>query len=151
MGHADVWNSHNNDHSKGGRACRACGNRWGLIRKYGLNLCRQCFREYAKDIGFVNAGQGAVIKLETFPYTRYGTVGATVSSVSADAVTDEQRGAIFPAVLALQQTSIDVDGKRIGLSPGMNLSAEITTGQRRVIDYLLSPVRQAMGESLRER
>ena len=104
-----------------------------------------------KDIGFVNAGQAAVIKLETFPYTRYGTVGATVSSVSADAVTDEQRGAIFPAVLALQQTSIDVDGKRIGLSPGMNLSAEITTGQRRVIDYLLSPVRQAMGESLRER
>jgi len=104
-----------------------------------------------KDIGFVNAGQSAVIKLETFPYTRYGTVGATVSSVSADAVTDEQRGAIFPAVLALQQTSIDVDGKRIGLSPGMNLSAEITTGQRRVIDYLLSPVRQAMGESLRER
>ena len=74
-----------------------------------------------------------------------------VSSVSADAVTDEQRGAIFPAVLALQQTSIDVDGKRIGLSPGMNLSAEITTGQRRVIDYLLSPVRQAMDESLRER
>ncbi len=104
-----------------------------------------------KDIGFVNAGQAAVIKLETFPYTRYGTVGATVSSVSADAVTDEQRGAIFPAVLALQQTSIDVDGKRIGLSPGMNLSAEITTGQRRVIDYLLSPVRQAMDESLRER
>ena len=104
-----------------------------------------------KDIGFVNAGQAAVIKLETFPYTRYGTVGATVSSVSADAVTDEQRGAIFPAVLALQQTSIDVDGKRIGLSPGMNLSAEITTGQRRVIDYLLSPVRQAMDKSLRER
>lgn len=104
-----------------------------------------------KDIGFVNVGQAAVIKLETFPYTRYGTVGATVSSVSADAVTDEQSGAIFPAVLALQQTSIDVDGKRIGLSPGMNLSAEITTGQRRVIDYLLSPVRQAMDESLRER
>ena len=53
MGHAEVWNSHNNDHSKGGRACRACGNRWGLIRKYGINMCRQCFREYAKDIGFV--------------------------------------------------------------------------------------------------
>jgi len=31
---------------------RACGNRHGLIRKYGLNLCRQCFREYAADIGF---------------------------------------------------------------------------------------------------
>ncbi len=104
-----------------------------------------------KDIGFVNAGQSAVIKLETFAYTRYGTVAATVSRVSADAVSDDKRGAIFPAVLALQQTHLDVDGKRIGLSPGMNLSAEIATGQRRVIDYLLSPVRQALGESLRER
>jgi len=104
-----------------------------------------------KDIGFVNAGQPAVIKLETFAYTRYGTVAATVSRVSADAVSDDKRGAIFPAVLALQQTQLDVDGKRIGLSPGMNLSAEIATGQRRVIDYLLSPVRQALGESLRER
>ena len=54
-------------------------------------------------------------------------------------------------MLALQQTHLDVDGKRIGLSPGMNLSAEIATGQRRVIDYLLSPVRQALDESLRER
>jgi hemolysin D len=104
-----------------------------------------------KDIGFVNAGQPAVIKLETFAYTRYGTVAATVSRVSADAVSDDKRGAIFPAVLALQQTQLDVDGKRIGLSPGMNLSAEIATGQRRVIDYLLSPVRQALSESLRER
>ncbi len=104
-----------------------------------------------KDIGFVNAGQPAVIKLETFAYTRYGTVAATVSRVSADAVNDDKRGAIFPAVLALQQTHLDVDGKRIGLSPGMNLSAEIATGQRRVIDYLLSPVRQSLGESLRER
>jgi hemolysin D len=104
-----------------------------------------------KDIGFVNAGQPAVIKLETFAYTRYGTVAATVSRVSADAVSDDKRGAIFPAVLALQQTHLEVDGKRIGLGPGMNLSAEIATGQRRVIDYLLSPVRQALGESLRER
>lgn len=53
MGHADVYNSHNNTHSKGGRTCKVCGNHWGLIRKYQLNVCRQCFREYAKDIGFI--------------------------------------------------------------------------------------------------
>ena len=34
---------------------RVCANHWGLIRKYGLNICRQCFRERAKDIGFVKA------------------------------------------------------------------------------------------------
>lgn len=104
-----------------------------------------------KDIGFVYAGQLATIKLETFPYTRYGTVDATVSSVTADAVADEKRGAIFPATLKFSQDSMAVDGKRINLSPGMNITAEIKTGQRRVIDYLLSPVQKTVGESLRER
>ena len=104
-----------------------------------------------KDIGFVNADQHATIKLETFPYTRYGTVDAQVKSVTADAVNDEKKGAIFPATLTLAQTHINVDGKRIALSPGMNLTAEIKTGQRRVIDYLLSPVQRAASESLRER
>ena len=104
-----------------------------------------------KDIGFVNAGQVAEIKLETFPFTRYGTISATVKSVAADAVNDDKRGAIFPAVLTLAQNTIAVDGKRIALSPGMNVTAEIKTGRRRVIEYLLSPVQRAMSESLGER
>lgn len=104
-----------------------------------------------KDIGFVNAGQPAAIKLETFPYTRYGTVAATVKTVTADAVNDEKRGAIFPVTLSLNTTTIDVDGKTIKLSPGMNVTAEIKTGKRRVIEFLLSPVQQAASESLRER
>lgn len=104
-----------------------------------------------KDIGFVNAGQPAVIKLETFPFTRYGTLDAQVVRVTADAVNDEKRGAIFPALLELRQAAIDIDGKRIKLSPGMNVSAEIKTGKRRVIEYLLSPVQRAVGESLKER
>ncbi len=104
-----------------------------------------------KDIGFVNAGQVAAVKLETFPFTRYGTVEATVRSVTADAVNDEKKGAIFPATLSLRQDAIQVDGKRIQLSPGMNVTAEIKTGKRRVIDYLLSPVETALSESLGER
>jgi hemolysin D len=104
-----------------------------------------------KDIGFVSNGQAAEIKLETFPFTRYGTVHATVKSVSADAVADEKRGAIFPATLQLQDTQLSVEGKKIALAPGMNLTAEIKTGKRRVIDYLLSPVQTATQESLRER
>jgi hemolysin D len=104
-----------------------------------------------KDIGFVKAGDDAEVKLETFPFTRYGTVHASVRSVSADAVNDEQRGAIFPATLVLKQDIIAIDGKRIKLSPGMNLTAEIKTGKRRVIDYLLNPVQQSVSESLKER
>jgi hemolysin D len=104
-----------------------------------------------KDIGFVAPGQEVAIKLETFPFTRYGTVRATVDKVTQDAVNDEKRGAIFPALLKLNQPSIDIDGKQIKLAPGMNITAEIKTGQRRVIEYLLSPIQRAGNESLRER
>ena len=104
-----------------------------------------------KDIGFVNTSQEATIKLETFPYTRYGTVNATIKTVTADAVNDEKRGAIFPVTLNLTSTTIDVDGKPIKLSPGMNLTAEIKTGERRIIEFLTAPVQRATNESLRER
>ena len=94
-----------------------------------------------KDIGFVNTGQVVEIKFETFPYTRYGTVPATVQRVSADAVLRDKRGeggvsetAVFPATLALSATHINIDGKQIRLSPGLALTAEIKTGKRRVIE-----------------
>ncbi|WP_295956738.1 HlyD family type I secretion periplasmic adaptor subunit [Rhodoferax sp.] len=104
-----------------------------------------------QDIGFVNAGQTAEVKLETFPYTKYGTVAATVDVVTADAVTDEKKGSYYPATITFQQTSMLIDGKRVDLSPGMNVTAEIKTGRRRIIEYLLSPVQRAGSESLRER
>ena len=104
-----------------------------------------------KDIGFVRAGQAAEVKLETFPFTRYGTLPARIVQVTQDAVQDEKRGAIFLATVRMDAAHIDVDGKKVALSPGMNLTAEIKTGQRRVIDYLLSPIQRAGRESLRER
>jgi hemolysin D len=104
-----------------------------------------------KDVGFVRAGQGVVVKLETFPYTRYGTVAASVQTISADAVADERRGAIFPAIVVLGRDAIDVDGKQVKLAPGMNVTAEIRTGERRVIDYLVSPLRKRVDEGLTER
>ncbi|KAL2760517.1 hypothetical protein ACRALDRAFT_1027479 [Sodiomyces alcalophilus JCM 7366] len=52
MSHESVWNSRPRNYGKGSRACRVCKNKSGLVRKYDLNLCRQCFREKAKDIGF---------------------------------------------------------------------------------------------------
>lgn len=52
MGSKALVNSHPKKYGKGGRHCRVCSNQHGLIRKYGLNMCRQCFRVYANDIGF---------------------------------------------------------------------------------------------------
>lgn len=104
-----------------------------------------------KDIGFIRAGQGAEVKLETFNFTRYGTVPATLTWVSADAVNDEKQGAIFPATLRLEKAAMDIDGKPIRLGPGMALAAEIKTGRRRVIEFLWSPVVQRWTQSGRER
>ncbi|KAL7962504.1 40S ribosomal protein S29 [Trichoderma compactum] len=52
MSHESVWNSRPRNYGKGSRQCRVCKHTAGLVRKYDLNLCRQCFREKAKDIGF---------------------------------------------------------------------------------------------------
>jgi hemolysin D len=104
-----------------------------------------------KDIGFVRAGQAAEVKLETFPFTRYGTVPATVKFVSQDAVMDETKGAMFQARLRLHTPAIDVDGKTVQLAPGMAVTAEIKTGERRIIEVLTEPFRRVAGEALRER
>jgi hemolysin D len=104
-----------------------------------------------KDIGFVKVGQQAEVKLETFPFTRYGTVPATVTRISADAVPDEKRGALFMATLKLDKSAMKVEGKSIRLSPGMNLTAEVKTGKRRAISYLLNPIQQHADEAAKER
>ena len=104
-----------------------------------------------KDIGFVRPGQRATVKVESFPYTRYGYLEGVVQSVSHDAAQDEHLGLIFPARVQLRQAALVIDGVRVQLSPGMNLSVEINTGKRRVIDYLLSPLQQHSSEAMRER
>ncbi len=91
------------------------------------------------------------MKVENFPYTRYGTIPATVVHVSPDAISDDQRGLAYLAKIRLDRTSIDIDGKAMSLQPGMAVVAEIKTGRRRVIDYLLSPLLAHASESLRER
>lgn len=104
-----------------------------------------------KDIGFVFAGQEAQVKLETFPFTRYGTLPAKVVHVSSDAISDEKRGLIYSARIQLDRSIIEVDGKTVSLTPGMAATVEIKTGRRRIIDYFLSPLTQTASESLRER
>lgn len=104
-----------------------------------------------KDIGFVNPGQEAVVKVETFPFTKYGTINARVVSVSSDAANDEKRGLIFPARVALGRATIQVENKTVNLSPGMAVTVEVKTAKRRVIEYFLSPLLQYKDESLRER
>lgn len=104
-----------------------------------------------KDIGFVRVGQPAVVKIEAFPYTRYGFLHGTVETVSNDAVPDRRRGLTFPVRIRLTTNRIRANDTWINLTPGMAVSAEIKTGKRSVAHYFLDPVIQTGQESLRER
>jgi hemolysin D len=126
-----------------------------------------------KDIGFVTEGQDVEVKLEAFPFTRYGLVPGRVRKLGRDAATNpnaapgtaaalaaaQQSGPqgappaelAYPAKVTLLQDWILVEGRREKIRAGMRVSAEIKTGDRRVIEYLLSPVMQAVKEAGRER
>ncbi len=104
-----------------------------------------------KDIGFVRPEQDVEIKIDSFPFTKYGTIKGKVRNISGDAVQDEKLGLVFPSRLTLLDNKILADGQVVQLKPGMSVTAEIKTGKRRVIEYLLSPVMKYLNESMRER
>ena len=121
-----------------------------LVVPHDASLEVEAFLEN-KDIGFVHPKQEAEIKVETFQYTKYGTIHAEVSSVSRDAISDEKRGLIYASRLRIVRSDIQINGEPVTLSPGMAVSVEIKTGKRRVIEYFLAPLMRGASESLRER
>ncbi|WP_210254916.1 HlyD family secretion protein [Methylocapsa sp. S129] len=128
-----------------------------------------------KDVGFVHKGQEVEIKVEAFTFTRYGLLHGVVASVSQDVVTpqdssvdargsrkddsdaesDEKerqsRQPTYVAHVALAATGIQTENGFAPLEPGIAVTAEIKTGRRSVISYLLSPLIRFKQEGLRER
>lgn len=104
-----------------------------------------------QDIGFVNEGQRAEVKIDTFNFTKYGLIDAELINISNDAVEDEQLGRVFKLRLKLEQDDILVDDKLVELGPGMAVTAEIKTGKRRLMEFFLSPLLRYRQESVRER
>jgi hemolysin D len=126
-----------------------------------------------RDIGFVRDGQEAEIKIDTFNFTKYGLVHGLVQSVSHDSIqrenpadksesqrhtgdesdTSEPTGQelVYSARIALDQTEMEVDDHMVPLEPGMAVTAEIKTGSRHIIEYLLSPLLRHKQMALRER
>jgi hemolysin D len=104
-----------------------------------------------KDVGFVSDGQPAQVNLEAFEYTKYGTIPAKVTHISQDAIQDEKKGLLYAGKVALDRSIMLIDGRRVQLSPGLSASVEIKTGDRRVIEYVLSPLMQHVHDSFNER
>lgn len=129
------------------------------------------------DIGFVKPGQDAEVKIDAFPFTRFGTLRATVARIATEAIDEQEAkrlqanalapasgggaGAsatqgqpqtfVFPVTLTLEASAMIIDGGRAPLTPGMTVTAEIRTDSRRIIDYLLSPIARVSSEAMKER
>jgi membrane fusion protein, hemolysin D len=129
-----------------------------------------------RDAGFVHAGQPAELKIEAFTYTRYGLLHGTVRHVSRDVMRNERDASspdrdqasgksspkdaaassapadsAYMAQISLAETEVETEEGPIPLEPGMSVTAEIKTGQRRIIEYLLSPFLRYRHDTLRER
>lgn len=127
-----------------------------------------------KDIGFIKVGQEAVVKLDAFPFTRYGTIPARVTKIATDAIAEPDaarregdaaarqggntfggaeriQNLVFPVTLSLETESIAADGHDIKLTAGMAATAEVRTGDRRILEYVFSPLVEIAGEAMRER
>ncbi|WDZ98132.1 HlyD family type I secretion periplasmic adaptor subunit [Herbaspirillum sp. WKF16] len=106
-----------------------------------------------RDIGHVRIGQRVIAKIETFDFTRYGYIEGTVQWVGTDAVMDQKLGPIYPVRIQLKDmhTPNRVHGNKGRIVAGMNVTADIKTDERRMIEYFLAPMLRYKEESLRER
>ena len=104
-----------------------------------------------KDIGLLEVGQAATVKVETFPFTTYGTVDGQLAVLAADAVSDDTRGLVYRARVALETTLMSRAGRAMALGPGMAVSVEFALGRRRIIEFLAAPLMRYRAEGLRER
>lgn len=127
-----------------------------------------------KDVGFVKPGQTAVVKIESFPFTRYGVLDAHVKRVARDAIPESDaqtiegnpsrapkshtfagaqriQNLVFPVTLVADQNSMNIDGVDVPLAPGMAVSVEVRTGKRRILEYLFSPLVETASRALKER
>lgn len=104
-----------------------------------------------KDIGFVEVGDEVEIKLEAFSFTKYGVIEGILEDLSTDAVQDENLGLVYVARISMAKDTIMANGREINLGPGMAATAEIKTGKRRLIEFVLSPLLRYRDEALRER
>ena len=121
-----------------------------------------------KDIGFVKVGQRVAVKLEAFNFTDYGLIEGKVTTISRDAIDQSQQpvgsvrdengrpiqpGLVYAAKVELACGPRDPARHPLcdRVQPGMAVQAEIKTGRRRIIQYLLSPISQALSEAGREK
>lgn len=105
-----------------------------------------------KDIAFIRPGQKATVKVTAYDYAIYGGLDGEVQHIAADTAIDEvTREPYYTVLVKTEQSVLRHNGKNYGIIPGMVCTAEILTGRKSILDYLLKPINRARQEALRER
>jgi len=108
-------------------------------------------RVSTEDIGHVHAGQTADIKINSYDPSRFGSVKGTVQRISATTYLDERKNPYFLARIKLSADYLGNDPMRLRIVPGMTVIADIETGEKTVLDYLMKPVSRGFSNAFRER
>jgi adhesin transport system membrane fusion protein len=103
------------------------------------------------DIGFVQAGQEAVVKLNTYDFSIFGSLKGLVDVVSSDAVPNEKGETFYIVKVSLVDSRFNAVGKELKLLPGMTARIDIVTGKRSVLSYLSSPITKTLDSAFREK
>ena len=101
-----------------------------------------------KEAGLVETDMTVQMKFDAFPYQEYGIVSGNVTSISPDSKMDEQMGAVYEVEIDLERAHIIHEQKVVPLKAGQTASAEIIIRKRRIVDFLLDPIRKLKEGSL---
>ncbi|CCQ73427.1 HlyD family type I secretion periplasmic adaptor subunit [Magnetospira sp. QH-2] len=104
------------------------------------------------DVGYVQVGQKAVVKISTYDFVRYGGLDGSVVQVAPDSSTDQNTGeTYFQVVVKTDKTWLGEMEGQLPITPGMEATVDIHTGEKSVLDYLVKPVLKLRHEAFRER
>ena len=101
-----------------------------------------------KEAGLVETNMTVQMKFDAFPYQQYGVVSGKISSISPDTKIDEHLGAVYEVEIALERDHVTYGQKVVSLKAGQTANAEIVIRKRRIVDFLLDPIRQLKESSL---
>ncbi|AUT03653.1 hemolysin D [Nostoc sp. CENA543] len=100
-----------------------------------------------RDIGFIQKGMKAKVKMATFPFQEFGTIDGEVVQVSPNATVDKELGLVFPTRIKLQKHTLTVRGQEVAFTPGMAATGEIVTRKKSILTFILEPVTRRFSEA----
>jgi adhesin transport system membrane fusion protein len=104
-----------------------------------------------RDIGFLHAGQEAIVKISAYDFSIYGGLTGKVEHISADTTVDQRGNSYYELWVRTKKNYVQKNGEKLRIIPGMQVSVDILTGQKSVLDYLLKPILKTKHRALRER